>query len=88
MIFAETRRLILRRPREADLESLMPGWADPEMTRYTNPRPDPRAFLASMIADAEAGYPRLRASRAKAAAHPIEAVGARLRALGKRDGES
>lgn len=34
-----------------------------------------------LIADARAGYPRLKASRAEAAAHPIEAAGARLRAL-------
>jgi ketol-acid reductoisomerase len=39
------------------------------------------AFTAQLIADAEAGYPRLRASRAEAAAHPIEAVRRRLRAL-------
>jgi ketol-acid reductoisomerase len=39
------------------------------------------AFARELIADAEAGYPRLKASRAEAAAHPIEAVGARLRAL-------
>ena len=41
------------------------------------------SFAKELIADAEAGYPRLRASRAKAAAHPIEAVGARLKALGE-----
>lgn len=45
------------------------------------------SFARELIADAEAGYPRLRASRAKAATHPIEAVGARLRALGPRDTE-
>ncbi len=39
------------------------------------------AMPARLIADAEAGYPRLRASRAAAAEHPIEAVGAKLRAL-------
>src|SRR5919107_2354301 len=33
-------------------------------------------FVKELIADAEAGYPRLKASRAGAAAHPIEAVGA------------
>lgn len=46
------------------------------------------AFVRELIADAEAGYPRLRSSRARAAAHPIESVGARLRALagGRRDG--
>jgi ketol-acid reductoisomerase len=44
-------------------------------------------FVRELIADAEAGYPRLRTSRAKAAAHPIEAVGARLRGLaaGRKD---
>jgi ketol-acid reductoisomerase len=40
------------------------------------------AFTARLIADSEAGYPRLRASRAEAAAHPIEAVRARLLGLG------
>jgi ketol-acid reductoisomerase len=39
------------------------------------------SFAQELMADAAAGYPRLRASRAKAAAHPIEAVGARLRNL-------
>jgi ketol-acid reductoisomerase len=44
------------------------------------------SFVRELIADAEAGYPRLRASRAEAAAHPIEAVGARLRGLAARKG--
>ncbi|MEA3001235.1 MAG: ketol-acid reductoisomerase [Sphingomonadales bacterium] len=39
------------------------------------------AFVQELLEDARAGYPRLKASRARAAAHPIEAVGARLRAL-------
>jgi ketol-acid reductoisomerase len=39
------------------------------------------SFVRDLIADAEAGYPRLKASRAEAAAHPIEKVGARLRSL-------
>ncbi len=39
------------------------------------------AFVAALLADAEAGYPRLAASRAAAAAHPIEAVGESLRRL-------
>jgi ketol-acid reductoisomerase len=43
------------------------------------------AFTAKLVADAEAGYPRLRASRAEAAAHPIEAVRRRLLDLGRRD---
>jgi ketol-acid reductoisomerase len=39
-------------------------------------------FVKALIADAEAGYPRLRASRARAAEHPIEQARARLQALG------
>jgi ketol-acid reductoisomerase len=41
------------------------------------------AFVRELIEDAEAGYPRLRLSRDQAAAHPIEAVGAAIRNLGK-----
>jgi len=44
------------------------------------------AFVRDLIADAEADYPLLRASRAEAAAHPIEAVRRRLAAL--KEGES
>ena len=40
-------------------------------------------FVTELRADAEAGYPRLQASRAQAWRHPIEEVGARLRELGK-----
>lgn len=39
------------------------------------------AFTAALVADAEAGYPRLKAARTAAAAHPMEQVGARLRTL-------
>ncbi|HEY0412018.1 MAG TPA: ketol-acid reductoisomerase [Allosphingosinicella sp.] len=39
------------------------------------------SFARELIADAEAGYPRLKASRAEAAAHPIEEVRRRLAAL-------
>jgi ketol-acid reductoisomerase len=39
------------------------------------------AFVKDLIADAEAGYPMLRASRAKAAAHPIEKVREDLKRL-------
>jgi ketol-acid reductoisomerase len=39
------------------------------------------AFTRELIADAEAGYPRLRASRAQAASHPIEEVRRKLREL-------
>jgi ketol-acid reductoisomerase len=39
------------------------------------------SLAKALIADAKAGYPRLRLSRAEAKAHPIEAVGLRLRGL-------
>ena len=39
------------------------------------------AFTEKLLADARAGYPRLRASRAEAASHPIEDVGRKLRNL-------
>jgi ketol-acid reductoisomerase len=39
------------------------------------------AFAEDLLEDARQGYPRLKASRAKAAEHPIEAVGAALRGL-------
>lgn len=57
MIFAAGDRLILRRPRESDLEPLLPGWSDPEMVRYTDHREDPRAFVASFIADMRSKAP-------------------------------
>ncbi|HEX8654701.1 MAG TPA: ketol-acid reductoisomerase [Allosphingosinicella sp.] len=41
------------------------------------------SFVRDLIADAEAGYPKLRASRAKAASHPIEEVGRKLRELNR-----
>ena len=44
-------------------------------------------FVKELIADSEAGYPRLKASRAQAAAHPIEQVALRLRALAARRGD-
>jgi ketol-acid reductoisomerase len=39
------------------------------------------SFVKELLADGENGYPRLKASRAAAAAHPIEEVRARLKAL-------
>ena len=39
------------------------------------------SFVRELIADAEAGYPRLEASRAEAYSHPIEEVGRKLRNL-------
>jgi ketol-acid reductoisomerase len=41
------------------------------------------SFVHELIDDARAGYPRLKASRARAAAHPIEKVGREIRALRK-----
>ena len=42
------------------------------------------AFVERLIADAGTDYPRLKASRAEATTHPIEAVGQRLRRLTAR----
>ena len=39
------------------------------------------AFVKDLLADAEAGYPKLKASRSRAKAHPIEEVGDKLRRL-------
>jgi ketol-acid reductoisomerase len=39
------------------------------------------SFVRELLADSEAGYPKLRASRARATAHPIEEVGRKLRGL-------
>ena len=36
------------------------------------------AFTEKLLADARAGYPRLKASRAEAASHPIEEIGRKL----------
>ena len=57
MIFAETRRLILRRPRPEDFEAFVRNWSDPLMTRYTFVRPDPAAFVAGLIAEMEQKAP-------------------------------
>ena len=57
MTFAASERLILRRPRDSDLEPLLPGWSDPEMVRYTGLRDDPRAFVAQFIADMQSKSP-------------------------------
>jgi [ribosomal protein S5]-alanine N-acetyltransferase len=57
MIFAESDRLVLRRARDEDLQPLLAGWADPEMSRYTGVKPDPEGFLRRMIADMQAKLP-------------------------------
>jgi ketol-acid reductoisomerase len=41
-------------------------------------------FASDLLAEAEAGYPRLGAARQASAAHPIEGVGAKLRRLKDR----
>ena len=43
------------------------------------------SFVKDLLADAESGYPLLKTARAEAAAHPIETVSARLRALKPSD---
>ena len=43
------------------------------------------SFAQELLADAKAGYPRLKASRAQSEAHPIEAIGRRLRGLTSSD---
>jgi RimJ/RimL family protein N-acetyltransferase len=57
MIFAETERLIIRGVREGDQHALLPGWSDPEMTRYTGKRQDVPAFLAQLVAEMQGKQP-------------------------------
>lgn len=57
MIFAETERLILRRPRAADHEAFLRSWDDPQMTRYTIPRINVGQFVAELIAEMESKQP-------------------------------
>ena len=57
MIFAETERLVLRRPRESDLAPLLASWDDPDTSLYTPERPDLPGFLARLIADMAAKRP-------------------------------
>jgi ketol-acid reductoisomerase len=45
-------------------------------------------FVQDLVADADAGYPRLREARAASAAHPIEAVRERLQGLTRRAREA
>ena len=57
MIFAETERLILRRPRQEDFEGFLRSWDDPEMTRYTGKRADTGRFIANLIAEMQEKQP-------------------------------
>jgi ketol-acid reductoisomerase len=42
------------------------------------------SFVRELLEDAAAGYPRLKQSRARASAHPIEEIGNKLRNLKPR----
>ena len=57
MIFARSERLLLRTPRESDLEPLMASWSDPVTVEYTNERPDLPGFLSQLIADMQVKAP-------------------------------
>lgn len=57
MIFAETERLILRRPRKEDFESFLRSWADPAMTRYTGRRTNVAEFIAGLIDEMQLRQP-------------------------------
>lgn len=57
MIFAQTERLILRRPRADDADALLPGWSDPRMTRFTGSRHDIEGFLRTLVADMQRKLP-------------------------------
>jgi ketol-acid reductoisomerase len=45
------------------------------------------SFTKALTADAEAGYPELRDSRARAAAHPIEEARRRVREMLNKPGD-
>lgn len=57
MIFTESERLILRRPRSDDLEPMIESWSDPLMTRFMPERDDYPGFVAQLIADMQAKSP-------------------------------
>lgn len=57
MIFTSSERLILRRPREEDYETLLETWSHPEMIRWTPHQDDRPAFIAQLIQDMQAKQP-------------------------------
>ncbi|HEY0625252.1 MAG TPA: GNAT family protein [Allosphingosinicella sp.] len=57
MKFAETERLILRRPRPEDLQAYLRSWADPMMTRYTGIRPDIERFITALLEEMQSKQP-------------------------------
>ena len=57
MIFVETGRLILRRPKPGDYEAYLHSWSDPEMSRYTGLRPNVGEFIHGLIEEMRAKLP-------------------------------
>lgn len=57
MILAETRRLILRRPKPEDYDSFLRSWDDPEMSRFTGRRENVDQFIRELIAEMQAKQP-------------------------------
>jgi RimJ/RimL family protein N-acetyltransferase len=57
MIFVETERLVLRRPKTEDFDAFLRSWDDPEMTRYTGRRENIAAFLRDLIAEMQTRQP-------------------------------
>lgn len=57
MIFAETERLILRRPRREDYDCFLRSWDDPDMTRYTGTKPHIARFIADLIEEMQTKQP-------------------------------
>jgi aminoglycoside 6'-N-acetyltransferase len=57
VIFTESERLILRRPRPEDFEPMIESWSDPLMTRFMPERSDYPGFIGQLIADMQAKSP-------------------------------
>jgi RimJ/RimL family protein N-acetyltransferase len=57
MIFAQSERLILRRPEPRDYESYLRSWSNPEMSRYTGLRDNVGEFIHGLIAEMHAKQP-------------------------------
>lgn len=56
MIFARSARLILRRPRRADIDTLMRLRSDPALNRFTGP-PKSEEWVADLVREMEAKSP-------------------------------
>ena len=57
MIYAETERLLLRRPRREDFDAYLRSWNDPQMSQFTGKRANIEAFLAALFEEMEAKKP-------------------------------